>query len=73
MANLRVTSDTRNMKFAHDRLEIECLIPKRSKQLIDQIDVVFADGYGFSEQETDFIINYDIKYRMGGADDEGGE
>ena len=26
--------------------------------------------YGFSAEELDFIINYDIKYRMGGTDDE---
>jgi hypothetical protein len=26
--------------------------------------------YGFTDEELDFIINYDIKYRMGcGADD----
>jgi hypothetical protein len=25
-----------------------------------------AKHYGFSEEELDFIINYDIKYRMGG-------
>jgi hypothetical protein len=24
-----------------------------------------ARHYGFSEEELDFIINYDIKYRMG--------
>ena len=26
---------------------------------------VFAKHYGFTEEELDFIINYDIKYRMG--------
>jgi len=29
-----------------------------------------ARHYGFTDEELDFIINYDIKYRMGGADDE---
>jgi len=24
-----------------------------------------AKHYGFTEEELDFIINYDIKYRMG--------
>jgi hypothetical protein len=70
MANLRATADTRTMCFRHDRLEIECIMPKRSKGLIDAIDVDIADGFCFSADETDFIINYDIKYRMGGADDE---
>jgi hypothetical protein len=39
----------------------------KSKHIIDQIDTVLAQYYGFSEEELDFIINYDIKYRMGKA------
>jgi hypothetical protein len=36
-----------------------------SKSIIDEIDRVLAEHYGFTEEELDFIINYDIKYRMG--------
>ncbi|MBQ0019867.1 MAG: SAM-dependent methyltransferase [Bacteroidales bacterium] len=39
--------------------------PKLSKQHIDEIDKVLAKHYGFTEEELDFIINYDVKYRMG--------
>ena len=39
--------------------------PKLSKPIIDEIDKVLAKHYGFTEEELDFIINYDIKYRMG--------
>jgi hypothetical protein len=39
--------------------------PRLSKQIIDEIDIVLAEHYGFTEEELDFIINYDIKYRMG--------
>lgn len=38
---------------------------KKSKDIIDEIDTVLAEHYGFTEEELDFIINYDIKYRMG--------
>jgi hypothetical protein len=38
----------------------------KSKPIIDEIDKVLAKHYGFTEEELDFIINYDIKYRMGG-------
>ena len=31
----------------------------------DEIDRALAAHYGFTEEELDFIINYDIKYRMG--------
>ena len=39
--------------------------PKKSKKIIDEIDKVLAKHYGFTDEELDFIINYDIKYRMG--------
>ena len=47
--------------------------PKMSKELIDEIDVVLAKHYGLSADELDFIVNYDIKYRMGGADGDDGD
>jgi hypothetical protein len=45
---------------------------KESKFIIDEIDQVLAKHYDFTDEELDFIINYDIKYRMGqnGKDDE---
>lgn len=39
--------------------------PSQSKQIIDEIDKLLAIHYDFTEEELDFIINYDIKYRMG--------
>ena len=46
---------------------VECLNfkVKESKPIIDEIDRVLAQHYGFTDEELDFIINYDIKYRMG--------
>ena len=47
---------------------------RKSKFFIDKIDQVLAKHYGFTEEELNYIINYDIKYRMGdslnGGDDE---
>jgi len=43
---------------------------QKSKPIIDEIDRALAKHYGFAEEELDFIINYDIKYRMG-KDNEG--
>lgn len=47
--------------------------PKKSKQIIDEIDKLLKKHYGFTEEELDFIINYDIKYRMGDELGEEGE
>jgi hypothetical protein len=32
---------------------------------IVDLDRVLAQHYGFTDEELDFLINYDIKYRMG--------
>jgi hypothetical protein len=37
------------------------------------IDRALAGHYGFTDEELDFIINYDIKYRMGQDGDDGEE
>ncbi len=39
--------------------------PKLSKSIIDEIDWVLAQHYGFTGEELDFITHYEIKYRMG--------
>lgn len=58
-----------NIKMANykstGRIEYREYYPKKSKPIIDKIDKVLAKHYGFTEEELDFIINYDIKYRMG--------
>ncbi len=46
---------------------------RNSKPIIDEIDRVLARHYGFTDEELDFIINYDIKYRMGKESEEEGE
>lgn len=38
---------------------------RKSKAIIDAIDNLLAQHYGFSSTELDFILNYDIKYRVG--------
>jgi hypothetical protein len=52
--------------------EFDAFYPAKSKSIIDEIDTLLAGHYGFTYVELDFIINYDIKYRMGKveADDE---
>jgi uncharacterized protein YbaA (DUF1428 family) len=55
---------TINTKQGH-KIEYNELDASKSKPLIDEIDRVLARHYSFTEEELDFIINYDIKYRMG--------
>ena len=41
-----------------------------SKPIIDRIDAALARHYGFTDEELDFIVNYDIEYRLGADVDE---
>jgi len=43
---------------------------KLSKPIINEIDEVLAKHYKFTNKELDYIINYDLRYRMGGDDEE---
>jgi len=46
-------------------VRIQAFFPGKCKDTIDRIDDAIAKHYGFTDEELDFIINYDIKYRMG--------
>jgi len=70
MTNINENSEHKKMSFKHDTLTVQCIFPKRSKPIIDEIDRVLAQHYGFTDEELDFIINYDIKYRMGAEAEE---
>ena len=55
----------------YGQLKMQTFQPRLSKPIIDEIDELLAKHYGFTEEELDFIINYDIKYRMGDKLNEG--
>ena len=66
MEDYRKHSKPRVYNYATSgRVEYQEFYPKYSKPIIDEIDRVLAQHYGFTPEELDFIINYDIKYRMG--------
>ncbi|SFG67781.1 DNA methyltransferase [Prevotella sp. KH2C16] len=59
------TKEIKNRTYDSGLIYYEEYYPAKSKPIIDEIDKVLARHYGFTEEELDFIINYDIKYRMG--------
>ncbi len=46
-------------------IEYQEFYPKLSKTIIDRIDAELQRFYSLSDDELDYILNYDIKYRMG--------
>ncbi len=66
MDDFRKNSKILNMNYEDwGAMKIQCIYPKFSKPILDEIDRVLARHYGFTAEELDFIINYDIKYRLG--------
>jgi hypothetical protein len=41
-----------------------------SKPILDQIDRILGGHYGFTDEELDFILNFEIKYRLGAEEDD---
>ena len=52
-------------RIIYGKAEVDQFSVAPCKPIIDEIDCVLAQHYGFTNEELDFIINYDIKYRMG--------
>ena len=66
MKDLKGNTVRRNIPYkATGIVSYDEFYPRKSKSIIDEIDQVLAKHYGFTDEELDFIINYDIKYRMG--------
>jgi hypothetical protein len=53
------------MQKTTGRMELQEIDPRKSTAIIDEIDTMLAAHYGFTAEELDFILNYDIKYRLG--------
>ena len=64
-AELMIDIDENSRMLQQGELTIQATYPRLSKKIIDKIDCILAKHYGFTDEELDFIINYDIKYRMG--------
>ena len=67
----RLSEQLQNAMTEHTRhwrksgLLIDSVNSKPCKPIIDEIDRTLAQHFDFTDEELDFIINYDIKYRMG--------
>jgi Eco57I restriction-modification methylase len=58
------TRRRRGARIATDEVNFDVA---RCKPIIDEIDRALATGYGFSAAQLDFVVSYDLRFRMGGA------
>ena len=64
--SLRRGAWRRRARYAHTgSVEYDELYPRRCKTLLDRIDRVLGEHYGLTEEELDFVVHHDLKYRMG--------
>ena len=65
MADMKKNSSMKTRRHrAAGVAETQSFTVRKSKHIIDQIDTVLAKHYNLTEEELDYIINYDYKYRM---------
>ena len=69
MTSFKENSQRKETRYqATGRVVYDEFDQKPSKPIVDEIDRTLAEHYGFTDEELDFITNYDIKYRMGRED-----
>ena len=50
--------------YSTGRITHQTFFPGKSKSIINKIDIVLGELYGFDKHEIDYIINYNIDFRM---------
>lgn len=65
MKDLDKNSIMQQARYQTGDVEFQQFFPQKSKEIIDEIDIALAEYYGLNEKEIEFILNYDVKFRMG--------
>lgn len=60
----KLITTSQGHKIEYDEIRVSS-----AKPVVDVIDGVLGKSFGFSDEEQDFIINYDVKYRVSGTED----
>jgi hypothetical protein len=71
MSAFRKTAVRRSIPYKRTGLvEYDEFYPRLVKSEVDKLDSELSPYSGLTPDSVDYVINYDIKYRMGGTDDE---
>ena len=66
MADYRANSELRTVRYqGKGAITVQYFNFRPSKPILDDIDRLLGPIYGLTAAETDFIVNYEIKYRLG--------
>jgi hypothetical protein len=66
MSDLRKNAQRRRIEYhGTGWIEYDEFYPKRSKLYIDEIDRLLCPQYDLSAEELDYVLNFDVKFRLG--------
>lgn len=65
MISLTENSTIGHRNHGKDVTEYQKFNPKKSKDIVDEIDNIIHKYYNLNIEELNYIKNYDIKYRLG--------
>ena len=60
----------KKIRDGRNRTEFSEFYPKLSKPIIDEIDREIGRTIGLTAEEIDYVINYDVRFRMGANEDD---
>jgi hypothetical protein len=71
MASLKANATRKKIstKQGHT-IEYDEMNAIQSKGVIDEIDAALANEFALSPEELEFVVNYDLKYRVGSGSEE---
>lgn len=58
----KTTNNARSGRIVQDEFRVS-----KAKPILDEIDAALAPHYGLSDQQRDFVIGYDLRYRLAGS------
>lgn len=65
---LKDTAEQRTRRYTHAAMAYEVsyeeYYPARARALLNEIDCILAEHYGLSAEELDYVLHYDLKYRL---------
>ena len=70
MESYKANSIFKTCNYSTGVVEYHEYYPKKSKAIIDEIDRVLGKYYDLDETEIEFIINYNLRFRMGEESEE---
>ena len=65
MSSYRSNSEILETNGVNGKTKLQVFHPSKNKVIIDEIEDLIGEIYGFTNDEVDFLRNYDLRFRMG--------